>query len=101
MPSGKSNTKQHCPGRFGVGTDLLLHPLPLCDRSSTILSIKRRNSARSDSSLFVFVIRKTLNRRSLWFRAPTQSLGDCIAWYGCADDFGLQLAIAVTNRWFT
>jgi hypothetical protein len=37
------------------------------------------HTARSDSSLFVFVSRKRLNQRSLWFRAPTQSLGDCIA----------------------
>src|SRR6266700_2405296 len=43
------------------------------DKSSTILSIKRRNSTRSDSSLFVFVIRKTLNQRSLLFRAPTRN----------------------------
>jgi len=34
---------------------------------------------RSNSSLFVFVIRKTLNQRSLWFRAMTQSLGHRIA----------------------
>jgi len=76
---------------LGFRTDLLSHPLPLCDRSSTISSINRRNSARSDSSLFVFVIRKTLNQRSLWYRDRAQSLGGCIAWYGCADDFGLQL----------
>src|SRR5260370_1960996 len=43
------------------------------DRSSTISSIKRRNSIPSDSSLFVFVIRKTLNQRSLLFRAPTRN----------------------------
>ena len=43
------------------------------DRSSTISSIKRRNSTPSDSSLFVFVIRKTLNQRSLLFRAPTRN----------------------------
>jgi hypothetical protein len=36
-------------------------------------------SDRSDWSLFIFVIRKRLNQRSLWYRAPTQSLGDCIA----------------------
>src|SRR5580692_9537057 len=41
----------------------------------------------------LFFIRKTFNQRSLWFRAPTRSLGDCIAWYGCADDFGLQLRL--------
>jgi hypothetical protein len=43
------------------------------DKSSTILSFKRRNSTRSDSSLFVFVIRKTLNQRSLLLRAPTRN----------------------------
>jgi hypothetical protein len=56
--------------------------------------------ARSNWSRFVFIIRKTLNQRSLWYRAAPQSLGDCIAWYGGADDFAAT-AIAVTNRWFT
>jgi hypothetical protein len=46
-----------------------------CDKSSTILSIKRRNSIRSDSSLFVFAIRKTLNQDSLLFAHPR-----AIAW---------------------
>src|SRR6266487_2645077 len=63
------------------------------DKSSTILSIKRRNSTRSNSSLFVFVIRKTLNQRSLWFRAMTQSLGHRIAWYPCAENLALQLGL--------
>ncbi len=63
------------------------------DKSSTILSIKRRNSTRSNSSLFVFVIRKTLNQRSLWFRAMTQSLGHRIAWYPCAKNLALQLGL--------
>src|SRR5713101_9457691 len=63
------------------------------DKSSTILSIKRRNSTRSDSSLFVFVIGKTLNQRSLWFHAMTQSLGHRIAWYPCAENLALQLGL--------
>jgi hypothetical protein len=61
--------------------DLFFDPLPR-DRPSTISSIKRRNSTRSDWSRFVFIIRKTFNQRSLWYRAAPQSLGDCIAWYG-------------------
>jgi len=63
------------------------------------LSIKRRNSTRSNSSLFVFVIRKTLNQRSLWFRAMTQSLGHRIAWYPCAENLPFT-GIAVTNLKF-
>src|SRR5260370_6137812 len=55
------------------------------DRSSTISSIKRRNSIPSDSSLFVFVIRKTLNQRSFWFRAMTHSLVHPIACYPCPE----------------
>src|SRR6266702_2401817 len=43
------------------------------DKSSTISSSQRRNSTRSDSSLFVFIIRKTLNQRSLLFCAPTHN----------------------------
>ena len=49
------------------------------------------------SAIVCFVIRKTLNQRSLWFRAPTQSLGDCIAWYGGADDFDVQLQLLPPN----
>jgi len=33
-----------------------------------------------------FLVPKTLNQRRLWFWGPTQSAGDCIAWYGSADD---------------
>src|SRR6266436_3945745 len=42
---------------------------------------------------FVFVLRKTLNQRSLCFHAPTQSLGGCIAWYGWANNLGLPLRL--------
>lgn len=54
-------------------SDLLLHPVPLRDRSSTNSSIKRRNSTRSVSSLFVFIIPKTLNQRGLLFRSAAHN----------------------------
>jgi hypothetical protein len=63
------------------------------DKSSTILSIRRPTSTSSDSPLLVFIIRKTLNQRSLLFDAPRQPLGDCIAWFGCANDLRLQLRL--------
>src|ERR1700719_2558315 len=51
------------------------------DKPSTIMSIKRRNGAGSDSPLFVLVIRKTLNQRSFLIGALSQSPGDRIAWF--------------------
>ena len=36
----------------------------VCDKSSTILSFKRHKASRSDSSIFVLIIRKTLNQHS-------------------------------------
>jgi hypothetical protein len=72
------------------------------DKPSTILSIKRPNSTRSDSSLFVFIIRNTLNQRSLLFRAPARNHVET-----ALHDWGVQEAILVvncdcsTNRWLT
>jgi len=59
---------------LGFRAHLLSHPLPLCDRSSTIFVNQQTQQRRSDSSLFVFVIRKTLNQRSLWYRDRTHRL---------------------------
>jgi hypothetical protein len=49
------------------------------------------NSTRIDSPLFVFIIRKTLNQCSFLFSARARAPGDCIAWFECASDLGLQL----------
>jgi hypothetical protein len=43
------------------------------DKSSTILSIRRPTITSSDSPLLVFIIRKTLNQRSLLFDAPRRN----------------------------
>jgi hypothetical protein len=53
-PSGESATTPWRPGQVPFLNHPFQHSLPPGGNSSTISSIKRRNGARSDSSLFVF-----------------------------------------------
>jgi hypothetical protein len=60
----------------------------------------RRYSTRSDSSLFVFIIRKTLNQRSLLFRAPIRNRLETALHGSVCKRSWSSTAIAVTNRSF-